>query len=69
MQCTLRLIIVKAGGVTFLFKPTFEHKIHNIVADPGGNFLLIDLEIQSNRLTLGGIYGPNTDEPSFFPGS
>ncbi|GFO02758.1 reverse transcriptase-like protein [Plakobranchus ocellatus] len=31
-----------------------------------GNFLLMDLSVNSIKFTLGCVYGPNRDEPSFY---
>ena len=53
-------------GVAILFKNSFKLKILNELQDPNGNFLMIDCEINNNRVTLAAIYGPNNDDPRFF---
>ena len=55
-----------ARGVCILLSNNFEFKIHNIKKDDDGNFLAIDLTIEEYRVTLVNIYGPNSDQPSFF---
>lgn len=35
-------------------------------ADPEGRFIIINIIINNNPLTIGNIYGPNSDNPSFF---
>lgn len=55
-----------ARGIAILFAKNFEYKVHKSISDPNGNFLLLDLTVQNNRFTLASIYGPNTDNPSFF---
>ena len=52
-------------GVAVLFRNNFEFKIHNVHRDHEGNLLILDMEIEKNRLSLAIIYGPNKDTPSF----
>ena len=55
------------NGVAILFRPTFEYKILEIIKDPNGAFILIDIELLHKRLTLANIYGPSAgDNPAFF---
>ena len=57
----------RSRGVAVLFANNFEFKIHNTVHDTSsGNFLIIDLTIDSKRITLVNIYAPNHDDPLFF---
>ena len=53
-------------GVGILFSNTFEHEIHNIIKDPEGRYLILEVTIQNNRLLLVNVYGPNDDDPIFF---
>jgi len=53
-------------GVGILFSNTFEHEIHNIIKDPEGRYILLDITIHNNRLLLANVYGPNDDNPTFF---
>ena len=57
----------KRGGNNFLYiKENLDYKIHNHISDPNGNYIIVDLTIDDNRLTLASIYGPNKDCPKFF---
>ena len=41
-------------------------EIHTIERDTSGNYLILDLTIDSHRFTLCSLYGPNNDTPYFF---
>lgn len=56
----------QARGTAILFKNSFELKIHKSIADIKGNFILLDVTIENFRLTLGSVYGPNSDDPNFY---
>ena len=53
-------------GVSILFNNNFEFQVHHEKTDKNGNFLILDVTIQSQRLTLVVVYGPNRDDPSFY---
>ena len=54
-------------GVLILLNNTFEYKLHSIVKDPEGCYLILDISILNRRLTLCNIYGPSEgDRPAFF---
>ena len=54
-------------GVAILFNNTFTYKIHNILRDDNGSFLILDITIFEDRITLANIYGPSErDEPDYF---
>ena len=54
-------------GVAVLFKNNFEYKVHNVMKDPEGRYILIDIEMLDNRFTLGNVYGHSSgDHPEFF---
>ncbi len=40
-----------------------EHNIHQIYKPDSGNFLLIDITLNGCRMSIGNIYGPNSDSP------
>ena len=45
----------------------FEYKIHNILKDDEGRYILIDIEMLNKRLTLANLYAPSSgDHPEFF---
>lgn len=50
-------------GVAILFSNESGVKIHDICKDEGGNYIVLDLEIDDLRFTLVNIYGPNEDSP------
>ena len=56
----------RSRGVAIFFNNNFEFKIHEVCLDPSGNFVVIDLELSTKRLTFVSIYGPNKDEPIFY---
>ena len=55
------------NGVAVLFNSTFEHKIHSVIKDPNGCFIIIDMDLRGKRTTLTNVYGPSVgDNPDFF---
>ena len=45
----------------------FEYKIHNVIKDNEGRFIICDLEVIGvARFLMIIIYGPNKDNPTFF---
>lgn len=55
-----------ARGVSILFNKNFENKVHTSIIDTEGNYVALDITIESQRLTLISIYGPNSDSPHFY---
>ena len=54
------------NGVAILFNNNFEHKVHKVLRDDDGHFLLLDIEFLHKRITLANIYGPSAgDNPDF----
>ena len=56
----------QSRGVVIFFNNKFEFKVHKYYNDQKGNLLLLDIEIENRRITLGTIYCLNTDEPAFY---
>ena len=54
------------AGVGILFNNNFQFKIQKCLMDPGGRFIIADIETKERTLTLVNIYAPNNDDPSFF---
>ena len=52
-------------GICILFDKC-DFKVHRIKSDVSGNYIILDLTIQDKRVTLVSIYGPNSDQPSFY---
>ena len=53
-------------GVAICFQKNIDYKIHSHISDPDGNYIIVALTIDDNRLTLVCLYGPNKDCPEFF---
>ena len=53
-------------GVMILINNNFEQKVNRFTTDKNGNFIILDITIQSKRFTLAAIYGPNQDNPQFY---
>ena len=53
-------------GVCILFNNNIEYKIHRSKTDQEGNLLILDIEVESQRLSPVNIYGPNDDTPEFY---
>ena len=43
-----------------------DYKIQQKIIDNNGNFIILNLDIQNQHLTLINLYGPNVDNPEFF---
>lgn len=65
-ECFFSSLKSNSRGVAILFNKNIEYKVHNYKSDPNGNYIMLDLTIENNRLTLVSIYGPNSDEPVFY---
>lgn len=56
-----------SSGVAILFKNSFEFKVHNVIRDAEGHFLLMDVTLCDRNLILVNIYAPSHgDIPEFF---
>ena len=55
-----------ARGVCILFNNNFEYKIHNVITDDHGRYIILDITAYQQRFTLTNVYGPNEDKPEFF---
>ena len=49
-----------------MFNKNLDYKIYQKIIDNNGNFIIVDLNIYNQRLTLINLYGPNADNPTFF---
>ena len=48
-------------GVSILLNNTFKHEIHKVKKDISGNYIIIDITIERERITIANIYGPNRE--------
>lgn len=55
-----------ARGVAILFGRDLDYKIHRSIIDIDGNYIILDLTVHNQKLTLVNLYGPNNDKPEFF---
>ena len=55
-----------ARGVAILFGKELDYKIHRSIIDTDGNFIILDLNVYNQKMTLVNLYGPNNDKPDFF---
>ena len=65
-DCYFNSYMSNSRGIAILFNNNFEYKVLNKYQDDKGNLLALDLTIESNRLSLVTLYGPNTDKPIFY---
>ena len=56
----------ESRGVAILFNRNIEFEIHNCIRNDNGNMIILDLTIETLRLTLVNVYGPNFDSPGFY---
>ena len=55
-----------ARGTAILIHNNFEYKVIQEKVDINGKFLILDIIIQGNRISLVTLYGPNKDKPTCF---
>lgn len=53
-------------GVMILIKKNIPFVHNTTIKDPEGRFVIINIFINGQPVTIGNIYGPNEDDPSFF---
>ena len=65
-ECLFSSFTSQSRGVAILFRNNFEFRIDDVIADPGGNFLIANMHTNDVEITLVNIYAPNNDNPDFF---
>ena len=53
-------------GVAVLFKPNLPVQVSQVHADPDGRYLLMNIDFSGSKMTIGNMYGPNSDDVSTF---
>ena len=64
--CLFSSCTSNSRGVSILLNNIFKHDIHRVKKDISWNYIIIDITIEGERITIANIYGPNRDEPIFF---
>ena len=55
------------GGVAILFNNTFDYKVHNCVKGNDGNYIILDMDLCNQHISLVNVYGPSDkDDNTFF---
>lgn len=65
-KCIFSNNTTNSRGVAILLNNTFCHSINKTIIDPEGRYIILDITINNNRITLVNLYGPNLDQPTFF---
>lgn len=65
-RCFFSSLNSLSRGTVILFKNNFQFQIHNMVSDPQGNYMILNVTIENKQITLVCLYGPNRDNPDFF---
>lgn len=53
-------------GVMILINNNFEQKVNRVKIDKNGNYIILDITIEDQKITLVNLYGPNNDNPQFY---
>lgn len=56
----------KQRGVCILIHKKISFIHNTTIADTEGRYIIINISIDNNPITIGNIYGPNSDDPTFF---
>ena len=65
-KCFFSYHTSSSRGVAILFKDTIPVKVNQSRIDNGGNLVVLDLTLYEYDITLASLYGPNTDNPTFY---
>ena len=49
-----------------LINNNFDQEVTKVVKDLNGNFIIFEIIVQKQKITLANIYGPNEDKPQFY---
>ena len=53
-------------GTCILIHRCVPINLHKYISDPDGRYVILDIDIDGVRVTLGSIYGPNEENPEFY---
>ena len=65
-KCLFASYKSNARGVAILFNNNFDYKIHDVKEDKKGNYIIVSLTINQEKIVLVNVYGPNSDSPNFY---
>ena len=56
-----------SNGVAVLFKNNFDFRLHTVIRDDEGQYIILDIEMLGKRMTLVNLYAPSSgDHPEYF---
>jgi exonuclease III len=58
--------IFQSAGVAILIKNNVQYTVNQVISDKNGRYIILDILIESFRISLLNLYGPNSDSPEFF---
>lgn len=56
----------KQRGVCILISQKIQFTHNATTSDPEGRYIIINISINNTPITIGNVYGPNSDDPTFF---
>ena len=66
-DCILNGNNTNSNGVAVLFKNNFDFRLHTVIRDDEGKYIILDIEMLGKRMTLVNLYAPSSrDHPEFF---
>lgn len=65
-KCFFNSYKSNARGVAIMINNNFEYQMHETKKDNSGNYIILDITIEGERMTIVNIYGPNDDNPIFY---
>ena len=66
-DCILNGNNTNSNGVAGLFKNNFDFRLHTVIRDDEGKYIILDIEMLGKRMTLVNLYAPSSgDHPEFF---
>ena len=66
-ECFVAGNSTESNGVAILFSNNFEYKIHSVLKDTEGRYIIMDIEMLNKRMTVANVYAPSSgDHPEFF---
>ena len=65
-NCFLAGNSTNKGGAAILLNNTFEYKVHQYVKSDDDNYIILDIDLCNERVTLANVYGPSDRDDSLF---